>query len=166
MMMPVVMTAMPPPMNMMMLLLLGKRDEKWAHLAQNKLLSSLPFLLLFGNSSHRFSMFKPWFSLERPYNASVNRERTCFFSSQGWNEGWGICHFLAASRVSESCSLMSNSLQPHDLYSSRNSPGQNTGVGSFFFLQGIFRTQGSNPGLLHCRQIPYQLSHQGSLPLG
>ena len=41
----------------------------------------------------------------------------------------------------------------------QNSPGQNTGVGSLSLLQGIFSTQGSNPGLLHCRQILYQLSH-------
>ena len=40
--------------------------------------------------------------------------------------------------------------------------GQNTGVGSFSLLQGIFPTQGSNPGLPHCRWILYQLSHQGS----
>jgi len=45
---------------------------------------------------------------------------------------------------------------------SMNSPGQNTGVGSLSLLQGIFPTQGSNPGLPHCRQILYQLSHQGS----
>ena len=37
-----------------------------------------------------------------------------------------------------------------------------TGVGSLFLLQGIFPTQGSNPGLPHCRWIPYQLSHKGS----
>ena len=43
-----------------------------------------------------------------------------------------------------------------------NSPGQNTGVGSFSLLQGIFPTQGSNPGLPHCRRILYQLSHKGS----
>ena len=43
-----------------------------------------------------------------------------------------------------------------------NSLGQNTGVGSCPLLQGIFPTQGSNPGLPHCRQILYQLSHQGS----
>ena len=42
-----------------------------------------------------------------------------------------------------------------------NSPGQNTGVGSLSLLQGIFPTQGSNPGLLHCRQLLYQLSHKG-----
>ena len=43
-----------------------------------------------------------------------------------------------------------------------NSPGKNTGVGSLSFLQGIFPTQGSNPGLLQCRRILYQLSHKGS----
>ena len=63
---------------------------------------------------------------------------------------------------SESCSVMSNSLQPYGLYSPWNSPGQNTEEGSYSLLQGIFPTQGSNPGLPHCRQILYQLSHQGS----
>ena len=57
---------------------------------------------------------------------------------------------------------MSDSLRPHGLYSTWNSPGQNSGVGSLSFLQGIFPTQGSNPGLLDCRQILYQLSYQGS----
>jgi len=53
-------------------------------------------------------------------------------------------------------------LRPHRLYSPWNFPGQNTGVGSLFLLQGIFPTQGSNPGLPHGRQILYQLSHKGS----
>ena len=44
----------------------------------------------------------------------------------------------------------------------RNSPGQNTGMGSLLLLQGIFPTQGLNSGLLHFRQILYQLSHKGS----
>ena len=57
---------------------------------------------------------------------------------------------------------MSNSLQAHGLYSPWNSSGQNTGVGSLSLFQGIFPTQGSNPGLLHCRWIFYQLNHQGS----
>ena len=40
---------------------------------------------------------------------------------------------------------------------------KNTGVGCHFLLQEIFPTQGSNPGLLHCRQIFFfHLSHQGS----
>ena len=57
---------------------------------------------------------------------------------------------------------MSYSLRPHGLYSPWNFPGQNTGVGSCFLLQGTFPTQGSSPSLLHCGWILYQLSHQGS----
>ena len=57
---------------------------------------------------------------------------------------------------------MSNSFWPHGVYSPWNSPGQNTGLGSFSLLQGIFPTQGLNPGLLHCRWLLYQLSHQGN----
>ena len=60
-------------------------------------------------------------------------------------------------------SVMSHSLLPHGLYCPWNSPGQNTGVGSLSLLQGIVPTQGLNPGLQHCRQILYQLSHKGSL---
>ena len=41
-------------------------------------------------------------------------------------------------------------------------PGNNTGVGCHCLLQRIFPTQGLNPGLLHCRQTVYCLSHQGS----
>ena len=40
---------------------------------------------------------------------------------------------------------------------------QDTGVGSLFLLQGIFPTQGSNPGLSHCRQSLYRLSHLAKL---
>ena len=53
-------------------------------------------------------------------------------------------------------------MQPHGLYSPWNSPGQNTRVGSLSFLQGIFPTQGLNPGFLHYRQILYQLRNKGS----
>jgi len=60
---------------------------------------------------------------------------------------------------SESWSVTSNS---YGLYSPRHSLGQETGEGSCSFLQEIFPTQGSNPGLPHCRQILYQLSHKGS----
>ena len=54
---------------------------------------------------------------------------------------------------SESHSVVSDSLRPHGLYSPWNSPGQNTRVGSLSLRQGIFPTQGVNPGLLHCRQF-------------
>ena len=60
-------------------------------------------------------------------------------------------------------SVMSNFLQPHELWPTRllcpwNSPGKNTGVGCHALLQRISLTQGSNPGLLHCRQILYGLN--------
>ena len=42
------------------------------------------------------------------------------------------------------------------------SPGKSTGVGCYTLLQGNFLTQGSNPGLPHCRQILDRLSYQGS----
>ena len=63
---------------------------------------------------------------------------------------------------SESRSVVSDSLWHHGLYSPWNSPGRNTGVGSLSLFQGIFPTQVSNPDLLHCRRILYQLSHKGS----
>ena len=43
-----------------------------------------------------------------------------------------------------------------------DSPGKNTRVGCHALLQGFLPTQGSNPGLSHCRQILYHVSHQGS----
>ena len=58
---------------------------------------------------------------------------------------------------------MSDSLWPHTpVLCPWNSPDKNTGMGSHSLLQVIFQTQGSNPGLLPCRQILYHLSHQGS----
>ena len=57
---------------------------------------------------------------------------------------------------------MSDSLWPHGLYSPCKSPGQNTGVGSLSLFQGIFPTQGSNPGPPHYRWILYQPSLEGS----
>ena len=59
-------------------------------------------------------------------------------------------------------SVVSDFLQSQGLNSPWNSLGQNTGVSSLSLLQEIFSTQGVNPGLLHFRQILYQLSHEGS----
>ena len=60
-------------------------------------------------------------------------------------------------KVAQLCPTFCN---PMD--SPQNSLGQNTEVGSLFLLQGIFPTHRSNRGLLHYRQILYQLSYQGS----
>ena len=67
-----------------------------------------------------------------------------------------VCGSLQNVKVAQSCPT----LQPHGLHSPWNSPGKNTGVGSLSLLQGIFPTQGLNPGLPHCRQILYQLNHK------
>ena len=64
--------------------------------------------------------------------------------------------FISEVKVTQSCPT----LWPHGLCSPWNSLGQNTGVGSLSLLQRIFPIQGLNPGLLHCRQILYQLSHK------
>ena len=76
---------------------------------------------------------------------------------------WLFATHILSVKLSESRSVVSSCLRPHGLYSSWNFPGQNTGVGSLSLLQGIFPTQGSNPGFdPHCWRILYQLSHKGS----
>ena len=75
---------------------------------------------------------------------------------------------LLLCEVSESLSVMSDSLQPHGLEPAQllcpwDSPGKNTGVGYHSLLQRIFLTQGPNPGLQHHKCTLYHLSHQGLL---
>ena len=53
-------------------------------------------------------------------------------------------------------------LQADSLPAEPQGKPRNTGVGSLSLLQQIFPTQELNQGLLHCRQIRYQLSYQGS----
>ena len=67
---------------------------------------------------------------------------------------------LQLSHVSRVRLCVTHRRQPTRLPRPWDSPGKNTGVGCH--LQGIFPTQGSNPGLRHCRQMLYPLSHQGS----
>ena len=75
---------------------------------------------------------------------------------------WVVCNTnWKWKSESESHSVVCDSLWPHIVHGI--SPGQNTGVGSLSLLQGIFPTQGLNPGLWHCRWILYRLSHKGSL---
>ena len=77
------------------------------------------------------------------------------------------CPSFPSESESASHSAVSDSLGPHGLSPTRllclwGSSGKNIGVGCHSLLQGIFLTQGVNPDLLHCRQILYHLSHQGS----
>ena len=74
------------------------------------------------------------------------------------------CNSLIPQSIlwSESPSVMSDSLRPCGPYTPWSSSGQNTGVGRLSLLHGVFPTQGSNWGLLHCRRTLYQLSCQGN----
>ena len=71
-----------------------------------------------------------------------------------------LCVCLVAQSCPTLCDPVGCSLPGSSVH--MDSPGKNTGVGSHVHLQGISPTQGSNPGLLHCRWILYHLSHQGS----
>ena len=81
---------------------------------------------------------------------------------------WGYVGFDVPGNClgkSVSYSVMSDSVTPWTVaYQAPlwNSPGKNTGMSCHSLLQGIFLTQRLNPGLLHCRQILYQRSHQES----
>ena len=80
--------------------------------------------------------------------------------TDGWNR-W-IEEVYKESGVAQSCPTLCDSMEPTRLLHPWDFPGKSTGVGCHFLLQGIFPTQGSNPGLPHCRQTLYCLSHQGS----
>ena len=74
-----------------------------------------------------------------------------------------LCAVLSLSVVSDSFWPMDYSLSGYPWrFSRQDSLGKNTGVGGHSLLQGIFLTQGSNPGVSHFRRILYRLSHQES----
>ena len=81
-------------------------------------------------------------------------------ASHCWARWWCAVLCLVAQSYTALCNPMDCSLPASSVL--EDSPGKHTGVGCHALLQGIFPTQGSNPGLLHCRQILYLLSHQGS----
>ena len=114
---------------------------------------------LLGTDCHRMNLHD---FLQFTHQISAFLWNKCFFGDTG-ELVWSYLNLsdvkIRKMKLNESHLVVSESLWPHGLYGPWNSPGQNTGVGSLFFLQGIFPTQGSNPGLPHCRQIPFQLSH-------
>ena len=105
-----------------------------------------------------------WLCLSRLYSLSGHPE--CLEGK--WpglvlsrHHGWGTGKCETVSR-----SVVSDSLQPHDLYTARllgpwDSPGKSTGVGSHFLLQGILLTHRLSLGLVHCRRVLYHVSYQG-----
>ena len=68
-----------------------------------------------------------------------------------------LCAVLGCSVVFDSVPPMDCSLPDSSVH--EDSPSKNTGVGCQALFQGIFPTQESNWGLLHCRQVLYQLSY-------
>ena len=111
-------------------------------------------------------LLSPWNSPGRNTGVGSHFLLQRIFLTQGLNLDLLHCRQILyhPSQVSEneSRSVVSNSLQPHGLYNPWNSPGQNTGAGGLSLLQGILPTRRLNLDLLHCRQILYGLSHQGS----
>ena len=82
-----------------------------------------------------------------------------FFRQEYWS---GLPYPPVGDHPNPGIKSKSPTLQTNSLPSEPPAKPKNTGVGSLSFLQGIFLTQESNQGLLHCRWILYQLSYQGS----
>ena len=89
----------------------------------------------------------------------------CFGISVVGRRGKGKVNTCMHAKLLQLCLTLCNPMDcsPTRLLCPWDSPVKNTGVGCHFLLQQIFLTQESNPGLLHCRQILYQLSYKGSL---
>ena len=85
------------------------------------------------------------------------------YGGRPWTDHHRQYCVLPIVKVAQSCPTLCDSMDCRLPGSSVHGdfPDKNTGVGCHFLHQGIFPTQGLNPGLLHCRQILYQLSHQG-----
>ena len=127
---------------------LNAREDKWKRLYKSKLI--LP-------SHNVFCLVLP---STYPFNNACTHAPTQHLTHVCQSQH-RVLEAPTEMSESESHSVVFNSLRPHGVYSPGNSPGQNTGVDSLSLLQGIFPTQGLNPGLPHCRQILYQLSHKG-----
>ena len=97
------------------------------------------------------------------WSGSISQEKALHFCSPEVSFLWRgltacflclcVCHSIVSLCHPMDCSHPGFSV--HGIF-----PGKSTGVGCYFLFQGIFLTQGSNPGLFHCRQILYHLSHQ------
>ena len=91
----------------------------------------------------------------------VCKEREKIFLSRDDMQNIGLAtKFMPVFPCAQMCSGVSDSLLPRELQPARllcpwESPGKSPGVGCHTLLQGIFSSQGSNPGLPHCRQLLY-----------
>ena len=116
---------------------------------------------------HILQHYEGWQLKQEKSRASHKNKTSPSLRSAAWCSSLKLYLFICAVI---SHSFMFDSLQPHWLlcpWPTRlpvhgDSPGKNTGVSCHALLQRIFPTQGSNPGLPHCRWIFYRQSHQGS----
>ena len=118
--------------------------------------------------SHRgSSRIQEWVAYLSSQGSSRPRNQTGVSCIAGrFFTSWATREVIRLS-VSVGRLVVPNSLQPNGLQPTRflcpwDFPVKDTGVGCHFLLQGVFPTQGSNPGLLHCRQILYQLRYKES----
>ena len=93
-----------------------------------------------------------------------HRKQTVVTKGERWRGGinWEFGIDKHTLRCVLSRLVMYASLQPHGSSVHGDFTGTNTGLGCHALLQGIFPTQGPNPGLPHCRRFLYRPSHQGS----
>ena len=147
---------------------MGKQWKQWQTLFFWKSLQRV-------TAAMKFKTLAPWMeSYDKPRqhikkqryhfaNKDLCSQSYGFSSSHVWI--WELDHKegcgggLVAESWLYSCDTMDCNLPGSSVHG--DSPGKNTGVGCHFLLQGIFPTQESNQSLLHCRQIPYQLSYKG-----
>ena len=96
------------------------------------------------------------------HRAQVLKDLGC---RQRWRVIFSFCDYECVCLVTQLCQTLCDPMDCSPPGSSVHgaSPGKTIGVGCHALLQGIFPTQGSIPGLPHCRWILYHLSHQASL---
>ena len=144
--------------------------REWLFWAFKKICSCALILFITTNSEH-LVMWQALFWVLSKHLLCVFVNMFFMFRVPTWNssfQGCKLCHKHTRKMkvlVAQPCLTLCNPI--HGLYPARllcpwDSRGRNSQVGCYFLLQGIFLTQGSNPGLLLCRWILYCLSHQGS----
>ena len=94
------------------------------------------------------------------YGVAQSRTRLSNFTSLQQDELF-CCVIIPFSSVAQLCSTLCDPIDCSLPGCPWHFPGNSTGVGCHFLLQGIFPTQGSNPGLPHCRQTLYSLEPPG-----
>ena len=127
------------------------------------------YLLLFDSPTLNLSVFQPHhfphFKFANVFNIYFSTWLACIFGAQLLKKDMRKLPWCNEAKVlsrSSHVRLVATPWTATRLLCPWDCPEKNTGVGSHSLLQGIFSTQGSTLGLLHRRQILYQLNHQGS----